>query len=218
MSVIVGTITIPEGRTFEQSYEVAAWHATIALTPGAYDVIATKPHGYVRLHAAVPGVYASVYTPSLFGGVAYGKEPQGEQHRDVGTTGQAILAVNFDDADLSAEGHELLAWYWIEAPRRRQGKYKDPAPVGLELSRQRTMIFAADVWNHEYRIDPDDGGLAEFTDSVPHLVERVNELIAAGHDPEVTRLYYGDDRKLAFARPANEHRSLYAPREAWTTA
>lgn len=197
-SNIVGTVTITGPALHHVTYETAAWRSTVALDPGTYDVVATNPHTYVELHAIVPGTVIYAYLPSLFGGVAFGSEPQGDKHRDVGRRRDCYVRLSIDECDITAD---VMAWYWIESPR-----HIDFNGTGLQVSRQRSLIFTKRVWGHQFRIDPNDGGLPEFTDSVPFLCERVNALQAEGHDPDVWRVTYGDDRLAWFETPVEEHR------------
>lgn len=79
-AVPIGTYTLAEPITVRNSFEVAAWWSDVLLEPGTYEVTA---NGYYAFYT-VPGTIVSEYTPSLFGGVAVGSQPQYEQHRSVG--------------------------------------------------------------------------------------------------------------------------------------
>lgn len=202
---VVGTITVGEGETHRETYEVAAWNTDIALTPGVYEVTASAPRSYVDFAARVPGVITESYTPALFGGVVVGTQPQGAKHRDVGQEREVYLRVGLERITLNDLGRRTLARFWIVSPH-----FLDFSGPGLVTARQSQLVPVADIWHHNWRIDPNNGDLTEFTDDVSLLVERVNELQAAGFDPDVWRVQYGDDKKLWYEIPFEEHRSYNA--------
>lgn len=202
---VVGTITVGEGQTHDLTYEVAAWRSTVALTPGTYDVTATNPQSYVQFSAQVPGVYTSLYLPALFCGVSVGSDPQGTGHRDVGKMQTVVLRPCLPDIVLNDVGRSILARFWIFSPH-----HLEFSGAGLKVERQAQLVPTDEVWGQHFRIDPNNGDLSEFTDEVSHLVERVNELQAAGHDPDVWRVSYGEDRKPWFETPFEDHRPYQA--------
>lgn len=198
---VVGTITIGEGRVHTLTYETAAWHSEVALTPGTYDVTATNPHSYIQFSAHVPGVYVSCHLPALLCGVAVGSQPQGVNHHDVGRSQTVVLRPTLADVTLNPVGYELLGRFWIVSPHHLEFN-----GYGLVVARQEQLIAVNEVWGMRFRIDPNNGGLSEFTDEVALLADRINELQLAGADPDVWRVTYGDDRKPWFESPFEDHR------------
>lgn len=67
-------------RHRDQSGEVAAWWHEILVPAGDYEITTNGYYAFVRLE----GVITSAYTPSLYGGVAIGSQPQYEEHSSVG--------------------------------------------------------------------------------------------------------------------------------------
>lgn len=99
-----GAVFVPKGTTFTRTYEVAAWWTEYTTTEDRwYPVFATRHHIYStkwELSARVDVTVTAQNTPSLFGGVAYGSEPQGKNHRQVGREDVWIMSVTpqmFDD-------------------------------------------------------------------------------------------------------------------------
>lgn len=88
--VYVGAVHVPAGTKYTRRYETAAWYTEYeTVEDGWYPVFARPHHLYGDVEwvasATVPVVCTSEYTPSLFGGVAVGSQPQGKQHRNVGS-------------------------------------------------------------------------------------------------------------------------------------
>lgn len=82
---LVGFVTIPKATHVARSYETAAWRSTIRLAPGIYPITGKWQDGRLFYGFTVPGVFVDVFMPSLWGGVAVGSEPQGRNHRSVGS-------------------------------------------------------------------------------------------------------------------------------------
>ena len=86
----IGTYTLTETTTFRKGYEVASWYSMIEVPPGEYPVYVTRSmEGFVQF-VLVPmdGTITEESTPSLFGGVAYGK---GNGDANVGKPGQYTI-------------------------------------------------------------------------------------------------------------------------------
>ncbi len=198
---VIGTVDIGEGEEFQQTYETAAWHTEVALTPGTYDVIATNPRSYVGFHVRVPGVVTSSFLPALFGGVPVGSSPQGERHPDVGKEREIVKGVGIDQITLNEVGLSTLARYWISSPRHLE--FSGP---GLKAYSHAQIVPIPEIWGMDWRIDPNNGGLAEFCSETAILVDRVNELQAEGFDPDVWQILNGDDKRPWFETPFEDHR------------
>lgn len=101
--VYCGAVFVPKGYEHTRHYETAAWYTILTTTEDRwYPVFASRHHVYDKweLTARVDAVIASEHTPSMFGGVAYGSQPQGENHRNVGREDEFHLTVHpkmFDD-------------------------------------------------------------------------------------------------------------------------
>lgn len=99
-----GAVFVPAGTTYTRRYETASWYTNLTTTEDRwYPVFAVKDymhsHGW-RVSATVEAVVTSEFTPSSFGGVMYGNQPQGTKHRNVGSESSFGLLVTvemFDD-------------------------------------------------------------------------------------------------------------------------
>lgn len=87
----VGKVTVGDDVIHRVTYEVARWYRDVKLDAGDYDLFATWVNGKVQFHAKVEGTVVAADTSSSFGGVVYGSEPQGKNHRDVGDRAEVVL-------------------------------------------------------------------------------------------------------------------------------
>ena len=94
--VYCGAVFVPKGYEYTRRYETASWYTILTTTEGGwYPVFATRHHIYDKweLTARVQATITSEFTPSSFGGVMYGSQPQGENHRNVGREDEFHLTV-----------------------------------------------------------------------------------------------------------------------------
>ena len=83
----LGVLTLDEPTVFTRSYEVAAWWSKIQVDAGEYELVT---NGYWVL-CSLPGTIVAEHTPSLFAGVRFDTEPQGERHRRVGQPSSYVI-------------------------------------------------------------------------------------------------------------------------------
>jgi hypothetical protein len=105
---IVGWVDVPHDIVHRRSYEVAAWYTMLEVKAGRYPLRRMQAQGGVPYWAVqAPGVIVSAYMASMYGGVAMGSSPQGEEHGSVGRHDEVTLAVFSRQDELA---------HWLEAP------------------------------------------------------------------------------------------------------
>ena len=87
-----GIVFVPKGTAYRRTYETAAWWTEMETVEDRwYPVFASYSINRWRLTAIVDAVITAEYTPSLYGGVPIGSQPQGKDHRNVGKSDQFPL-------------------------------------------------------------------------------------------------------------------------------
>ena len=81
---VVGYIDVDPGSTYhDTSFAMASYWQDLALKPGRYEVTEHDWNGSNMIYASLPGKVTAAYFPSSYGGVPYGKTPQGENHSTI---------------------------------------------------------------------------------------------------------------------------------------
>ena len=164
--IYCGAVFVPEGYEYTRRYETAAWYTILTTTEGRWYPVFAQPgpsggwrtsYGGWSLTARVQATITSEHTPSMFGGVAYGTQPQGEKHRNVGQEAEFHLTVtpsmftgNFDLIEDSSKCVKFM-------------------PVTLGFSAVRNF------YTHEW---PSEGGI-HYSDSWewrPYNAEHIEKL------------------------------------------
>lgn len=196
---VVGTVTITGPRINHVTYQTAAWHSEVFLDPGTYELRLDK----YGLRARIPGTYASVYTPSQFGGVNIGSQPQGLKHHDVGRRTEMTVGFLPDDPAVTFHANQV----WFEAVTGVHGVYRTG---GLTTTRVLRLVRAGErIGSGCYWLIENTADITRpFITSEPALlVEIVNEQLAARPDvqPTVFVFHWWSDGHGSPARAFYDH-------------
>ncbi|WP_415912765.1 hypothetical protein [Neptuniibacter sp. QD37_11] len=75
----LGEVELSKPQQKELSHEVAAWHTKVEAPAGTYPIVGRYDGSIFRVGARIEGRVIENYTPSLFGGVAYGGRDGSEE-------------------------------------------------------------------------------------------------------------------------------------------
>lgn len=131
-STVIGFLDIPSPIVVRTTYETAAWYTDAVVAPGRYLIEETWSEGRKYFSVSLPGKIVSEYMPALFGGVAIGRSPQGENHPNVGR-----------DHVSSLYWYDAFYFGYLAKEVAETGHYSMVDARSREIVRCRVTFFAA---------------------------------------------------------------------------